>query len=177
MYPKCYTQFSFSSPFSTFSISTCFAWVFFHSLSFPSISLLLSFDKVFVFFSPSFYFLMLAHLISLTFICFLCRMFVADGNSQWVYHIHKATSFILSQYSAMCIYLRYWFNIWSHLIPSFFLFFTSPFFRSLQFLFLFLRDNCLIAQERNRQYHFSFLPSSASCDFSYYQASTDFSLS
>lgn len=49
---------------------------------------------------------------------------------------------------SFCVYLCYWFNIWSHLIPLSFRFISDYMYISIWLSFYYcLRDNCLIAQE------------------------------
>lgn len=109
MYPKCYTQFSSSySSSCPFCVCVCVFCVIF---VIPSISLLLSFDKVS--FSPI---LMFAHRIFLS----LLLLFAFCVEWMKLMGIHnELTIFVYSyqfvqSFSALCVYLCYWFNIWSH---------------------------------------------------------------
>lgn len=91
---------------------------------------------------PPFLIIPLALLYVLAFICFLCRMNVADGNTQWA----RGDRFFFLCAQSFCVYLCYWFNIWSHLIPLCCWVYISIFLDCYC-----LRDNCLIVQERERE--------------------------
>lgn len=114
---KCYTQFSSSSSSCPF-LCVCLCIIF----VIPSISLLLSFDKVSL--SPSLH----SHL-SLS--CFYL-LFVSNECSWWEYTMSSPFSYIATSLFnlslLLCVYLCYWFNIWSHFDSPSLILSSSPFY-------------------------------------------------